>query len=48
MQKVLRALVKEQELNGEGLSTLMCEAETIVHGGPITKLYDGQRDLESD
>ena len=46
MRKVLRALVKKQQLNDEGLSTLMCEAETIVNGCPITKLSDDPRDLE--
>ena len=39
-------LVKEQQLNDEGLRTLMCEAETIVNGRPITKLFDHPRDLE--
>ena len=46
VRKVLRALVKEQQLNDEGLRTLMCEAETIVNGRPITKLSDDPRDLE--
>ncbi|XP_074611043.1 uncharacterized protein LOC141865610 [Acropora palmata] len=46
MRKVLRALVKEQQLNDEGLRTLMCEAETIVNGCPITKLSNDPRDLE--
>ena len=46
VRKVLRALVKEQQLNDEGLSTLMCEAKTIVNGRPITKLSDDPRDLE--
>ena len=46
VRKVLRALVKEQQLNDEGLRTLMCEAETIVNGRLITKLSDDPRDLE--
>ena len=46
MRKILRALVKEQQLNDEGLRMLMCEAETIVNGRPITKLSDDPRDLE--
>ena len=46
VRKVLRAPVKEQQLNDEGLRMLMCEAETIVNGRPITKLSDDPRDLE--
>ena len=46
VRKVLRVLVKEQQLNDEGLRTLMCEAETIVNGRPITKLSDDPLDLE--
>ena len=38
MQKILRALVKEQQLSDEGLKMLLCEAETIVNSCPITKL----------
>ena len=44
--KVLRALIKKQVLDDEGLSTLMCEVEAIVNGRPITKLSDDPRDLE--
>ena len=46
VRKVLRALIKEQVLDEESLSTLMCEVEAIVNGRPITKLSDDPRDLE--
>ena len=45
MRKVLNALLKEQVLNDEGLTTLMCEVESIINGRPITKLSDDPRDL---
>ena len=46
VRKVLRALIKEQVLDEESLSTLMCEVEAIVNGRPITKLSDDPRDME--
>ena len=46
VRKVLRALIKEQVLDEESLSTLMCEVEAVVNGRPITKLSDDPRDLE--
>ena len=46
VRKVLRALTKEQVLDDEGLTTLMCEVEAIVNGRPITKVSDDPRDLE--
>ena len=42
----MKALMKEQVLDDEGLNTLMCEVEAIVDGRPITKLSDDPRDLE--
>ena len=45
VRKVLNALLKEQVLNDEGLTTLMCEVESIINGRPITKLSDDPRDL---
>ena len=45
VRKVLNALLKEQVLNDEGLTTLMCEVEWIINGRPITKLSDDPRDL---
>ena len=46
VRKLLRALIKEQVLDEESLSSLMCEVEAIVNGRPITKLSDDPRDLE--
>ena len=46
VRKVLRALIKEQVLDEESLSTLMCEVEAIVNGSLITKLSDDPRYLE--
>ena len=46
VRKVMKALMKEQVLDDEGLNTLMCEVEAIVNGRPITKLSDDPRDLE--
>lgn len=42
--QVLRPLIKEQVLDEESLSTLMCEVEAIVNGRTITT--DDPRDLE--
>ena len=44
VRKVMKALVKEQILDEEGLSTLLCEVEAIVNGRPLTKLSDDPRD----
>ena len=46
VRKVMKALIKEQLLDDEGLNTLMCEVEAIINGRPITKLSDDPRDLE--
>ena len=45
VRKVIRAIMKEQLLDDEGLNT-MCEVEAIVNGQPLTKLSDDPRDLE--
>ena len=46
-RKVLNAIMNEQVLDDEGISTLMCEVEAIVlNGRPITKLSDDPRDME--
>ena len=37
VRKVMKALIKQQILDDEGLSTPMCEVESIVNGRPITK-----------
>ncbi|KAK3702238.1 hypothetical protein QZH41_005406 [Actinostola sp. cb2023] len=41
VRKVMKALLKQQVLDDEGLNTLMCEVESIVNGRPITKVSDG-------
>ena len=47
MRKVFGALFKEQTMDDEGISTLLCEVESIVNGRPITKVSDDPRDLEA-
>ena len=47
VRKVLRALMKEQVVDDEGLSTLMCLVEAIVNGRPLTTNSDDPRDLEA-
>ena len=39
--------MKEQPLDDEGLTTLMCEIESIVNGRPITKSSDNPSDSEA-
>lgn len=46
VRKVLNALVKEQVLDDEGLMTLMCEAESIVNGRPLTMVSSDPKDYE--
>ena len=43
----MKALLNEQRLDDEGLVTLMCEAEAIVNGRPLTKVSDDPRDPEA-
>ena len=47
VRKVMKALLKQQVLDDEGLNTLMCEVESIVNGRPITKVSDNPRDLNT-
>ena len=47
VRKVMKALLKEQVLDDEGLCTLMCEVESIVNGRPITKVSDDPRDCNT-
>ena len=47
VRKVLNAVLKEQALDDEGLSTLMCEVEAIVNSRPITKSSDAPKDCEA-
>ncbi|MCP4478563.1 MAG: transposase family protein, partial [Planctomycetaceae bacterium] len=46
VRKVMKALMHEQTLDDESLTTLMCEVEAIVNGRPITKLSDDPNDSE--
>ena len=45
-RKILGSLVKEQTLDDESLQTLMCEAESIINGRPLTTISDDPKDLE--
>ena len=47
VRKVLNALIKEQTLDDEGLTTMMCEVESIVNGRPITKSSDDPSDSKA-
>ena len=46
VRKVLNALLNEQPLDDEGLSTLFCEVEAIINSRPITRTSDDPADLE--
>ena len=43
----MKALLKEQVLDDEGLNTLMCEVESIVNGRLITKVSDDAKDFNA-
>ena len=45
VRKVFAAVLKEQTLTDEGLHTLLCEAEAIINGRPLTKLSEDHRDV---
>ena len=45
--KVLSALLKEQELDDEGLATLLCHVESIINGSLLTKISNDPRDNEA-
>ena len=47
VRKVFNAVLKEQALDDEGLSTLTCEVEAIVNSRPITKSSDDPSDCEA-
>ena len=47
VRKVLSAVLKEQALDDEGLSMLMCEVEGIINSRPITKSSDDPSDCEA-
>lgn len=46
IRKILYALLKEQTIYDETLSTLMCEVEMIMNGRPLTRVSDDPRDLD--
>ena len=46
VRKILAALLKEQRINDETLSTLLCEAEKILNDRPLTPLSDHLDDPE--
>ena len=47
VRKVMKAILNEQHLDDEGLVTLVCEAEAIVNGRPVTKVSNDPRDPEA-
>ena len=47
VRKVMKALLNQQVLDDEGLSTLMCKVESIVNSRPITKVSDDAKDLNA-
>ncbi len=46
IRKVLTSVLKQQNLDDEGLQTVSCEVEAIVNDRPITKTSDDPNDLE--
>ncbi len=46
VRKVLKALMKEQIIDEESLTTLFCKVESIVNSRPLTKVSSDSRDLE--
>ena len=46
VRKILGALMMQQSLHDEGLTTLMCKVESIVNGRPLTVVSADQRDPE--
>ena len=47
VRKILVALMKEQPLDDQGLTTLMCEVESVVNVLPLTELPDDPSDSEA-
>ena len=46
VRKILRVLLREQLVSGEGLRTLMSEGESILNGRPLTPNRDDPADME--
>lgn len=47
VRKTVTAILKNQTLNDENLSTFMCEAERIINGRPLTRVSEDPRDLSA-
>ena len=47
VRKVLGSVVREQVMDDEGLTTVMCLVEGIVNGRPLTPVSDDSEDLEA-
>ena len=47
VRKLILALMKQQPLSDESLSTLMCEVESIINNRPITSLSNDPNDVEA-
>ncbi|KAL0153188.1 hypothetical protein M9458_051515 [Cirrhinus mrigala] len=45
--KVLMSVLKQQNVDDEGLQTVLCEVEAIVNDRPITKTSDDPNDLDA-
>lgn len=46
VRRVLNSVLRQQTLDDDGLTTVLCEAEAILNDRPITKLSDDPNDLE--
>ena len=46
VRKVLDGVTKQQTMDDEGLATVMCLAESIINGRPLTVASDDVNDLE--
>ncbi len=46
VRRVLSALMREQQLDDERLSTLLCVVEAVVNSCPLTHVSDDAKDLE--